>query len=236
MHPSPIIVANWKMNGSLELIEKFKELFDHPIPWIFAPPAIYLQNLSHQYPSLKLAGQNCSPFNNGAFTGDISVHHLKEVGVKYVIVGHSEQRQYHNECDLSVHQKASCVLESGLIPIICIGEPRVIYDSHQTIDYVDRQLSVILNNLWGEYIIAYEPIFAIGTGIVPSCTEIEAVHTAIHNICPTNPILYGGSVTASNIQDILKIPFVDGALIGGASLKFDEYKCILDSIKNHPYT
>ena len=181
-----------------------------------------------------IGAQDVSQYNNGAHTGDISARMLKDAGVQYVIVGHSERRLYHNETNEIVKAKATMAIQNGLIPIICVGETIDEKKTGRTMSVVKKMLlDSIPNN--GKYIIAYEPIWAIGTNKTPSTKEIIDVHEtitkALHGIKQENiPILYGGSINATNATDIINLPHVDGLLIGGASLKIDTFLPIIKSI------
>jgi triosephosphate isomerase len=186
---------------------------------------------------LAIGGQNCHHAPSGAFTGDISAAQLADCGASYVILGHSERREAYSESDSLVRDKAQAALNSGLTPIICLGESQ---DQRAE----GRAIAVVLAQLTGslpddvQVIIAYEPIWAIGTGLVPSVAEITEVHDALRAQILTTfgaagqhiSILYGGSVKPSNAEEIFAIPNVNGALVGGASLKAEDFLPIMRSL------
>lgn len=161
----------------------------------------------------------------GAFTGDVSAGQLKSLGVDFVILGHSERRQYHAEDNRILAQKLQCSLQAGLKVIFCVGETQQQYDAKQTLSVLDEQLSVfsdVLQQIQGAVLIAYEPVWAIGTGLTPTLAEIEQVHQYIkdklNQLGLTAHVLYGGSVNAKNAAQFASSPLIDGALVGGASL------------------
>lgn len=229
----PLLVANWKMNGNKDLIQQMIHACHHaatPLSWIWCLPFPYLAWTQHVLASLSslsihLGGQDCSFHPTlGAFTGDVSCYHLKDSGCTYVIIGHSERREYHGETDDMISQKAASALKTGITPIICIGESLSVYDEGKTIPYCTQQIQTILSDIdqSSSLIIAYEPRWAIGTGKTPTYDEIESILSALKkSLSPNILLLYGGSVTSENITPILRLPSVDGVLIGGASLKPD---------------
>lgn len=239
------IVSNWKMNGTALLMHEMVKAFTEKtmaksstcqlntaIPrWVFCPPALLIKETKQNYPEIILGGQDCHPKRTGAFTGNISALLLKESGATYVIVGHSERRHYHNESNALIAEKACMAIECGLIPIICIGESEETYNNGLTLDFLKKQLDESLCGINKEqhFIVAYEPIWAIGTGKTATRADIEKVHSFLRTQLPDTPLLYGGSVTASNAYDILTTPNVNGVLVGGASLKVDEFKAILEA-------
>ncbi len=235
------------MNGTAVLMhEMVKAFIENPatkndkaqstntIPrWVFCPPALLITETKQNYPEIIIGGQDCHQKRTGAFTGNISASLLKESGATYVIVGHSERRHYHNESNALIAEKACMAIKCGLIPIICIGESEETYNNGLTLDFLKKQLDESLCGLNKEqhFIVAYEPIWAIGTGKTATRTDIEKVHSFLRNQLPDTPLLYGGSVTASNAYDILTTPNVNGVLVGGASLKIDEFKTILEAAR-----
>ena len=225
------IVGNWKMNGSQALLEECTPLWIEQCPssitLIMCIPAPLLSMASSRFPSLYWGGQDCHYQENGAFTGDVSAQHLAETGATYVIVGHSERRDYHHETNEQVAKKAKQALQHGLIPIICVGESAECYARKETIAFLTQQLTESCAHIDGHFLIAYEPVWAIGTGKTATLDDIRTTHEALRNQCPHIPLLYGGSVNASNARDILSIPNVDGLLIGGASLKKEELSTII---------
>jgi triosephosphate isomerase len=189
-----------------------------------------------------LGGQNCYHASKGAFTGEISPVMLRDVGCRYVIVGHSERRQLFHETDADVHRKLVAALEVGLVPIVCVGETLAQREAGQTAAVVRGQLSGALADLpaeqAGRIVIAYEPVWAIGTGVVATPGQAEEVHADLRRWLAEryNPALaaevriqYGGSVTADNAFSLLSQPNIDGALVGGASLKAESFLAIVAS-------
>ncbi len=192
---------------------------------ILCPPFTLLAEAGTKF---ALGGQDCHAQAQGAHTGDISAAMLKDAGCTYVIVGHSERRQNHGETDASVHAKAGAALTAGLTPIVCVGETLEQRKSGRAEAVVAQQIRESAPQ--GEFILAYEPIWAIGTGETASEADIAAMHRHIKTLLPANtPVLYGGSVKASNAKEILYIPGVDGVLVGGASLKAEEFCAIIDA-------
>jgi triosephosphate isomerase len=195
-----------------------------------------LINRASGFSGISIGAQNCHTKSSGAHTGDLSAEMLADAGASHIIVGHSERRADHHETDDDVHQKAAAVHAAGLTAIMCIGETREQYASGHTIDVLARQVygSLPESAKSANTIIAYEPVWAIGTGLIPSLTEIQMVHQAIRTWLPQNlghvPILYGGSVTKHNARDIFDLPHVDGALVGGASLSADAFVPIIHAL------
>lgn len=217
-----IIVANWKMNGSIGLIESMaceKNKTEHEV--IICPPYPFLLLCCQKISNIKLGAQNCHHKKDGAYTGEVSVPILKEIGCSYVIVGHSERRDYFAETNNLIKQKAELCLEYGLVPIICVGETLEEYESNQTLMVLQKQINQCLPQNSSNIIIAYEPIWAIGSGQAPPTTQIETIYFQLKKIFQ-GAILYGGSVNAKNGKEILSV--VDGALVGGMSLKPEEFR------------
>ncbi len=195
-------------------------------------PSFPLLGALHLPPTIALGAQNCSSFGSGPYTGEVSASLLQEMGCAYVIVGHSERRTLLGETSLMVKEKACQVLDHGMTPILCIGEPLDIYDQGRTDVYLKEQLEESLPDR--DFILAYEPVWSIGTGHTPRLEEIEAVHKFLHNVLKEKgfahtPILYGGSVTGKNAREILVLPSVSGVLVGGASVSFDMFLTIIES-------
>lgn len=243
-----IAAGNWKMNATKEqALELFIQITEHydqiwlneQFQIILAVPHPYLDLLTDKsvdYPFLKIAAQNCHHKEYGAYTGEVSATMLASVGVSHVIIGHSERRMYFHETDALIAQKTDQVLGNGLTPIVCIGEPSEIRDDNSHLSYVLNQLKSGLFHLSAEtfskVIIAYEPVWAIGTGKNASMEQVEEMHTAIRNeitvqygkeVADEISILYGGSCNAVNANDIFSCENVDGGLIGGASLKPNDF-------------
>ena len=218
---------------------------------IVAPPYVYLQWLAEKRktsPNLNVAAQNCSEQVAGAYTGEVSAAMLASLGVTYCITGHSERRTLFGETDTLLAAKVNRLLENNLSPIFCCGETLPQRESKRHMETVNDQLRQGLFHLDAaaleKCILAYEPVWAIGTGITASPQQAQEMHAFIRNVLAEKythevagriPILYGGSVTASNATDLFSCPDVDGALVGGASLKADEFGKILQAMnaKNH---
>ena len=185
---------------------------------------------------MTFGGQDCSPHASGAYTGDTSAAMLKDLGATYVIVGHSERRTYHHETDELVRAKAEAALKSGLVAIVCVGETRAEREAGQAIAVVSRQVKGSLPPAGKPetMVVAYEPVWAIGTGLTPTAADVAEVHLAIRNLLgdlygaagAKVRILYGGSVKPANAKELLGIVNVDGALVGGASLKAADFLAI----------
>lgn len=250
------IVANWKMNQSLgdaqsfvrglgKTSDKMSAEARQGLTVVIAPSHLHLALLNEECKgcsphAFSFAGQDLSSHPKGAFTGDVSARDLKEIGAEFVIIGHSERRQNHHENGDLLCQKLARAFESDLVPIFCIGEPLEIRVSQQTQTYLDHQLREILPVFEKleenkPFLIAYEPIWAIGTGRIPEYHEIDQTHQDIrsffgNNLESLNPsILYGGSVTSDNAEAILNLKSVHGALIGGASLQLDSFQSIIET-------
>tara|TARA_B100000989_G_scaffold234_1_gene138 strand:+ start:709 stop:1449 length:741 start_codon:yes stop_codon:yes gene_type:complete len=239
-------IANWKMNGLNNSIKLVKSIENHikktkhsKSKVIICPPFTLLSNFTKIEKKISFGGQDCHYLNNGAFTGSISASMLKSIGCKYVIIGHSERRQYQNELSKELNLKIKSALASNLKVIYCIGE------KFSEIKRRNKVLTAQINSLptnfkFKNIIIAYEPVWAIGTGKVPSLNQINAIHSKIrlliakkigHSNSHKISILYGGSVNAQNASEILNLSQVDGALVGGASLKVPDFSKIIDSYK-----
>lgn len=207
------IVANWKMNGSKELFHKYNNAFGNYEKLIVCPPFVYLGEST----KLAMGAQNVHQQSKGAYTGEVSAQMLADLGIKYCLVGHSERRQYFGETNAIVRVKAQACLETAITPIICIGETLEQYQADKTFQVLEEQLNECLPNK-SSFWIAYEPVWAIGTGKTPTMDEISAVHLRLREKLPSTTLLYGGSVNSDNAEAIFAIPNVDGALVGGASL------------------
>ena len=241
----PLVAGNWKMNGlsgSLVEIDAMRKAVDAgesgAAELLVCPPATLIAQAALRIGSsdLSLGAQDCYTQVSGAFTGDISAPMLKDAGATYVIVGHSERRTYHNETDELVRAKAEAALKAGLTPIVCVGETQAEREA-------GRQAAVVLTQLRGSLppeasgdavIVAYEPVWAIGTGVTPMPKDVAAVHNGIRAMLADmyEPlwakirVLYGGSVNPTNCHGLLTLDNVDGALVGGASLKATEFLAI----------
>lgn len=207
------IVANWKMNGSKNLLNEYKNAFKSIKNLIVCPPFIYLEESA----DLIFGAQNVNQQAKGACTGEVSVQMLVEREVKYCLVGHSERRQQFHETNSIVRSKAEACLEANITPIICIGETLEQYETNQTVKVLEQQLNECLPTKSGFWI-AYEPVWAIGTGKTPTTDEISEVHSMLREKLPNTTLLYGGSVNGDNAAKMFAINNVNGALVGGASL------------------
>lgn len=246
-----IIAGNWKMNKNnseaVALVKELKNLLKNvkDVEIVVCPAFTALSEVAKELKgsNIKVGAQNLYSEDSGAFTGEISPLMLKEL-CKYVIIGHSERRQYFNETDKDVNKKIKKALEHGLIPIVCVGETLEQRESNKTESIIEEQISQGLNDLsekeMSKVIIAYEPVWAIGTGKTASPRQAEEVHKFIRGVLEENfskeiaektRILYGGSVKSENIKDLMKEKDIDGALVGGASLKAEEFSKIVNSIK-----
>jgi triosephosphate isomerase len=241
----PFVAGNWKMNGlsaSLAEIESMRRAADAgeagEAELAVCPPFTLLAQtaLKTKGGKLSVGAQDCSPEPNGAFTGDISAAMLKDAGAAYVIVGHSERRTYHHETDELVRAKAEAALQAGLIPIVCVGETQAERQAGEQAAVVIRQLrrSIPQGGASENVVIAYEPVWAIGTGVTPTPEDVTVIHNFIRALlvevggprAAKTRILYGGSVKPSNCEQLLTLDNVDGALVGGASLKAADFLAI----------
>ncbi|CAN5723689.1 triose-phosphate isomerase [soil metagenome] len=249
-----IAAANWKMNLSLQQGEQLIDelmaiphtLNDNQLA-VFAVPFPYLLSIKQKLagkPGAFVAAQNCSANKNGAYTGEVSTEMLKSIHINYVVIGHSERREYNHETNAILAEKVNRAFESGLKPIFCCGEPLPIREASTQNSYVETQLKESLFHLSKEqlkgFIIAYEPIWAIGTGKTASSDQAQEMHAHIRSVMATQygqdtadsiSILYGGSVKAANAGDIFGKPDVDGGLVGGASLVAAEFAAIINGLK-----
>lgn len=240
-----LIAGNWKMNGlgaSLAEVEALcTALQDQPAACRVAlcPPSTLVERMVRTTAGrpIEIGGQDCRAETHGAFTGDVSAAMLKDAGAILVILGHSERRQGYGESDLLVSAKAEAALAAGLAPIICVGETLEQREAGRAVEVVRSQVmtSLPLAIAGRAFAVAYEPVWAIGTGLTPTLEQIEEVHRAVRaamierlglGIAAT-PILYGGSVKPDNAAEILAVPEVGGALVGGASLKAPDFLGII---------
>jgi triosephosphate isomerase (TIM) len=241
----PLIAGNWKMNGSRAqteaLIQDLKgRLGSKPgiaADLLVCPPALYVAQAAALTAGSGLAvgGQDCHAKQSGAHTGDVSAAMLADCGCRHVIVGHSERRADHGESSELVSAKAKAAHEAGLIAIVCVGETEAERDRGATLDVISSQLegSVPADAEAANLVIAYEPVWAIGTGRTPTPEDVATVHAHIRGLLKAwfkdgaeMRILYGGSVKGSNAGSLMHVPEVNGALVGGASLKADEFWAI----------
>ena len=237
-----LVVGNWKMQGSRSANEPLLAAIAQARPFgcdvAVCPPFPYLAEVALAFAGsdLRWGAQDCSVHEQGAFTGEVSAAMLAEFGCRYAIVGHSERRQYHDESDQLVADKAKAALARGVTPIVCVGESLAQREAGETDAVVKRQLSAVIHTLAhcaGEMVVAYEPVWAIGTGRTATPEQAQAVHALLraqlHAATPhadQMKILYGGSVKAENAGTLFAQPDIDGGLIGGASLKANDFIAI----------
>lgn len=239
-----LIAGNWKMNGSLAGNEALVKavlagLPAQPCEVAVCVPAPYLAQLQALVASspIELGAQDVSMHESGAYTGELSAAMLREFGVRYAIVGHSERRQYHGETDQQVAAKAKTALASGVTPIVCVGETLAQREAGTTEEVVKRQLAAVIHtngHCISEIVVAYEPVWAIGTGKTASPEQAQQVHAVLRAQLKAASaqaerirILYGGSMNAANATQLLSQPDIDGGLIGGASLKAQDFLSII---------
>ncbi|WGV16671.1 triose-phosphate isomerase [Fuscovulum ytuae] len=243
-----LAAGNWKMNGTSAALAEVSALAQsHPAPRcdvLLCPPATLMSRMADvaKGTAIKVGGQDCHAKSSGAHTGDISAEMLLDSGASYVILGHSERRSDHGETDAQVLAKAEAAIKAGLTAIICIGETEAERDAGRTLDVVGTQLhgSVPAHATAENLVIAYEPVWAIGTGRTPTLAEIAEVHAflrtrltaRIGSAAADVPLLYGGSVKPSNATEIFAVPHVDGALVGGASLKAADFGAIISALSD----
>lgn len=240
-----LIAGNWKMNGlasSLAEIEALKGLTgEAACDIVVCPPFTLVEKAVERArgSGIAIGAQDCHAQTSGAYTGDVSAEMLAEIGARFVILGHSERRSAYKEMDAVVAGKAAAVHGAGLVSIICVGETREERDEGRAIEVVRAQLEASIPNTAtsSNTTIAYEPVWAIGTGLVPTLEQIEEMHSSIRQALEKRlgedgqgvRILYGGSVKASNAKAIFGVRNVDGALVGGASLKASEFAGIISA-------
>jgi len=241
-----IVAGNWKMNGNQEsirgllsgLVENCKK--DERVDIVVCPPALYLQQVSESVAgsAVRVGAQNVSQFESGAYTGEVALQMLKEFSCEYVILGHSERRAIFGEIDQQVAEKFVAAVEQGVKPILCVGETLEEREAGRTLSVVASQVQAVIEyagiERFADAVIAYEPVWAIGTGKTATPAQAQEVHAAIRslvaeadkNIAATLPLLYGGSVNAANAAELFAQADIDGGLVGGASLKIDEFVAI----------
>jgi triosephosphate isomerase len=241
----PLIAGNWKMNGLKASLAEFEAMLAGAsqvaakADLLVCPPATLIATLAEKAlmsKAVAIGGQDCHPKASGAHTGDISAEMLADAGASAVIVGHSERRADHGETDALVRQKAEAAWRAGLTAIVCIGETQHHRDGGKTLDICGGQLAGSLPDgaSPGNLVVAYEPVWAIGTGLTPTTADVEQVHKFIRDHLVTRfkaegariRILYGGSVKPSNAAELMAVANVNGALVGGASLKAADFLAI----------
>ena len=239
------IAANWKMNMDKSSIEEFYNIIQHnvfnkKIKTCIFPPNVYISYLKELINNLPISvgGQGCHYETKGAFTGEVSSSSLKDVGCDYVIIGHSERRTNNNESNFYVQKCVSSAINSNLIPVVCVGETLKDRANGNALESISKQITESLPRSFDNVIIAYEPIWSIGTGEIPSNVEIKEMHNHIKDILFTRyekniKVLYGGSVNSLNVTEVLLVDNVDGLLIGGASLNAKDFLAIYSSTVKH---
>ncbi|MBE9475656.1 MAG: triose-phosphate isomerase [Proteobacteria bacterium] len=240
-----LAAGNWKMNGLDENLQEIKTLSEvsnaHDCEVLICPPATLIHSMSRISNNIAIGGQTCHANTSGAHTGDISAQMLADSGATYVILGHSERRADYNETDADVRAKTKTAWDAGLKVIVCIGESLGEREACNTIDIIGGQLSAsVPDNATGEnLVIAYEPVWAIGTGLTPTLDQIGEVHDFIRaqlerrfgaGVGRSVRILYGGSMNPKNAADIAQVSNVDGGLVGGASLKAADFSQIITAL------
>lgn len=245
MAQKPLIAGNWKMNGTLASLAELEAMVEavetglaDRVRLLVCPPATLLASaVEIANGVVAIGGQDCHTGTNGAHTGDVSASMLKDIGVSHVILGHSERRADHGETDALVREKTEAAWAAGLVAVVCVGETQDQRDGGKTLDVLGEQLAGSLpDGATGETtVIAYEPVWAIGTGLTPTADDVAAVHAFIRGTIVERfgemqgqgiSLLYGGSVKPGNATELLGIADVDGALVGGASLKADDFIAI----------
>jgi triosephosphate isomerase len=244
--PPLYLVANWKQHGDVRRVRSFVHAMDHAlrrmptsIVSVFCPPSVYLaaaHAARNANSTLALGAQECSPQREGAHTGQHSAAMLREMGATYVLVGHSEVRASRGLTATDIHLSCLQAIESGVIPILCIGETRAEYEAGDTKTILTLQLAVLDGLPHAPMLIAYEPVWAIGTGLTPTGEEIAHAHRWIKHSLQEGrdrscPVLYGGSVNPTNIREILSIAEVHGVLAGSASLHHDTWNSLCEAAR-----
>lgn len=247
----PLVAGNWKMNGTGESLTELRAIaaglssdLGRKLDALICVPATLLSRAAKtlEGEAVALGGQDCHQNSSGAHTGDISAEMLKEAGASHVIVGHSERRADHRESNEIVRCKAQAAWKAGLVAVICVGETAEERKAENTLEVIDAQLAGSLPEGANaeNTIVAYEPVWAIGTGKTPTVQDVRAVHAFMREKLAerfgTNGayirLLYGGSVKPSNAAELLGVADVDGALVGGASLKADDFLAICECYRN----
>lgn len=238
-HPTTWLIANWKMNGDRERVRAFAFAINRTLATlggsgvrgVFCPPSLYIADAVAALPQnavLGVGAQNCHGAEKGAHTGEISAAMLADVGCRFAIIGHSERRAL-GESDAQVVEKANAAIKAGVTPVICVGESLEDYEKKRTNEVILRQIKPLSALPQGAYLMAYEPIWAIGSNRTPQMQEIAAAHRYIKSVLGSGvSVLYGGSVNVGNAQEILSLPEVSGALIGGASLEIETMQTLLE--------
>ncbi len=240
-----LIVGNWKMNGLTRSLAEARKLSgmissrSNFVDVALCPPATLLISMATELraDSIAVGAQDCHSEVSGAHTGDVSAQMIADTGATLVILGHSERRAHHSETDLDVAAKVSAALDAGLLPVVCVGESEAQRNAGDTMEVIESQVARSIPKNVGDraFAIAYEPMWAIGTGRTPTPDEIAGIHAQIRKVLLRDvapggwvvPILYGGSVNANNAAQFLSLPEVGGALVGGASLRAEDFYGII---------
>ncbi|MGJ5083506.1 triose-phosphate isomerase [Bradyrhizobium sp. HKCCYLS3013] len=241
----PLIAGNWKMNGLKTSTAEFDAMLagaaevTGKADLLVCPPATLVAGFAERARgphAIAIGAQDCHPKASGAHTGDISAEMLADAGASAIIVGHSERRADHGESDVVVHQKTEAVWRAGLVAVVCVGETQQQRDAGQTLDILRGQLNLSLpqDSRADNLVVAYEPVWAIGTGLTPTAKDVEQIHAFIRQLLIDRfkeqgarmRILYGGSVKPSNAAELMAVANVNGALVGGASLKAADFLAI----------
>lgn len=246
-----IVAGNWKMNKTYDeaiaLVSEVVNMVNDEVTGttevVLCPPPVFLTTLKQYVPAggrMALGAQNCHEKASGAYTGEVSASMLQSIGVQYVILGHSERRQYFSETNAQLAEKVDAALANGLTPIFCCGESLEMREGGDYLGFVKNQLTQSLFHLtpeqFAQIVIAYEPIWAIGTGLTASSQQAQDMHLALRQhlashygetVAQNTPILYGGSANAQNAAELFAQPDVDGGLIGGASLKSRDFTTVV---------
>lgn len=232
-----IIALNNKCNLTKEeflIYQKELETIDKSSKIILCPTNVFIGIADMS--NTELGAQNVSSTECGAYTGEVSASQLKSMGVKYCIVGHSERRKYQQETDEEINSKIKMLLKEDIIPILCVGEEKEERENGTHCEVINKELENDMKDLTSEdkekIIIAYEPIWAIGTGLIPTNEEIDQIIQLIKELLPKSKVLYGGSANDKNIEELRKIETIDGYLLGGLSLKPEQLKLFLEKLEN----
>ncbi|GLR08838.1 triose-phosphate isomerase [Mixta theicola] len=243
----PLVMGNWKLNGNKKMVSDLIDGLRKELNAVqgcgvaIAPPVMYLDQAQQALADsqIVLGAQNVDVNLSGAFTGEVSAEMLKDIGARYIIIGHSERRTYHKESDEFIAKKFAVLKEAGLIPVLCIGETEAENEAGKTEEVCARQIDAVLESqgaaAFNGAVIAYEPIWAIGTGKSATPAQAQAVHKFIREhiarkdakVAEQVIIQYGGSVNDKNAAELFAQPDIDGALVGGASLKADAFAVIV---------
>lgn len=247
-----LVVGNWKMHGSVERVEALLAGIKSAAQQggfadtAICPPSVYISQAvaALQGSEISVGAQNLSQYDEGAFTGEISASMLADLSCRYAIVGHSERRGIYNETDECVASKFVAAQKAGLTPILCLGESLEQRQAGETLEFVERQLQAVITvagvEALADAVVAYEPIWAIGTGMTASPEQAQEVHAYLRQVVASNSVeiaqnlqlLYGGSVNAANAAELFNQKDIDGALVGGASLKVDDFSVICRATNN----